>query len=130
MIGAINAIGRAMTYPLASEGHVRAAELHINTALRFVNNPHTQSDLNGALQMLNAFRYRGDRGALAMARERTECALNEAQQARLAAQTVYRPVLPQPYPVVAYPPAYSVPFRNNGLTISRGAFSITIPLGR
>ncbi len=130
MIAAINSIGFAMAYPVASEGYVRAAELQLNTALRFVNNRDSASDLNAALQMLNAFRYRGDRGALAAALQRTECALADAQQAQRAAQTVYRPVLPQPYPVVAYPPAYPVPFRNNGLTLSRGAFSITIPLGR
>jgi hypothetical protein len=130
MIAAINSIGIAMAYPLSSEVHLRAAELHLNTALRFVSCPHAQRDLNGALQMLNAFRYRGDRGALAAALQRTECALHEAQQDRLAATTVYRPVLPQPYPPVAYPPAYPVPLRNQGLTISKGAFSITIPLGR
>lgn len=138
MIAAINSIGVAMAYPLQSEVHVRAAEIHLNAALRYVSCPHVQRDLNGALQMLNAFRYRGDRGALAAALQRTECALREAQQDRLDAQTVYRPALPQvvpqfvpqPYPPVAYPPAYPVPFRNNGLTISKGAFSITIPLNR
>jgi len=133
MIAAINSIGIAMTYPLASEPHVRSAEIHINAALRFVTCPHVQSDLNAALQMLNAFRYRGDRGALTAALQRTECALREAQQDRLE-QTVYRPQLPQlvpqPYPPVAYPPVYPVPYRNNGLTISKGAFSITIPLNR
>lgn len=130
MIAAINSIGIAMAYPLSSEAHVRAAEIHLQTALRLSNCSHVQGDLNAALQMLNAFRYRGDRGALAAALQRTECALREAQEDRLSAQTVYRPVVPQPYPPVAYPTAYPVPFRNNGLTISKGAFSITIPLGR
>lgn len=134
MIAAINSIGFAMAYPLASDGHVRAAEIHLNAALRFVTCTHAQRDLNGALQMLNAFRYRGDRGALALALQKTECALSEAQQDRLAAQTVYRPQLPQfvpqPYPPVAYPPVYPVPYRNNGLTISKGAFSISIPFNR
>jgi hypothetical protein len=134
MIAAINSIGIAMAHPLASEGHVRAAEVHLNQALRFADCQHVQGDLNAALQMLNAFRYRGDRGALAAALQRTECALHEAQEHRLTAQTVYRPQLPQfipqSYPPVAYPPVYPVPYRNNGLTISKGAFSITIPLNR
>lgn len=130
MIAAINAIGRAMAFPRASEAHVHAAELQLNAALRFVNNPRSQRDLNGALQMLNAFRYRGDHGALVIARQRTEWALAEAQHARVGGHTVYHPVLPQPYPPVVYPPAYPVPLRNQGLTISKGAFSITIPLGR
>jgi hypothetical protein len=62
MIAAINSIGVAMAYPLQSELHVRAAEMHLNAALRFSTCAHVAGDLNGALQMLNAFRYRGDRG--------------------------------------------------------------------
>ncbi len=129
LIAAINSLGWAMAYPLSSEVHVNAAELQIKLALRFLNNRHEQAELNGALHMLNAFRYRGDRAALGWALQRTECALADAQQTRLAARQVYRPVLPQPYPAPVYGPVYPASYAQRGLTIQRGAFSITIPLG-
>lgn len=132
LIVAINAMNQALRIPQHQEVALNAAEYQIKMALRIQECNHVQRDLNGALQMLNAYRYRRDPAALQAALARTECALNELREHCLAEQQALRPVLPPPvvYPPVAYPPVYPVPYQNRSLTISKGSFSITIPLNR
>jgi hypothetical protein len=130
LVVAINAINRALQFPQLGDVQINAAVYQIEMALRIQDCLHVQRDLNKALQMLNAYRYRRDPAALQIALERTECALNELREDCLAKQQVYRPGYPQPQPPVVYPVAYPVPVQNRSLTIAKGAFSITIPLGR
>jgi hypothetical protein len=128
LVVAINAINHALISPQIGDVQVNAAEYQIKMALRIQECLHVQRDLNGALQMLNAYRYGRNPAALRKALEKTECALNELREDCLAKQQAYLPEMPQP-PVV-YQPAYPVPYQNRSLTISKGAFSITIPLNR
>ncbi len=127
---AINAMNQALRIPQHQEVALNAAEYQIKMALRIQECNHVQRDLNGALQMLNAYRYRRDPAALQAALARTECALNELREHCLAEQQAIRPMLPPPPPPVVYPSVYPVPYQNRSLTISKGAFSITIPLNR
>ena len=130
LVVAINAMNQALQIPPHREVALNAAEYQIKMALRIQECSHVQRDLNGALQMLNAYRLRRDPTALQAALERTESALNELREDCLAQQQALRPVLPLPPPPVVYPPVYPVPYQNRSLTISKGSFSITIPLNR
>ncbi len=55
MIEAINAMSRAHQNPLASIGHVRAAQGHLRTALRVLNNQSALFQLQAAAASLDSF---------------------------------------------------------------------------
>jgi hypothetical protein len=83
MIEAINAMSRAHHNPLASIGHVRAAQGHLRTALRVLNNQSALFQLQAAAASLDSFSVTGDRFALQNAMQHTEQALAMEQQTRL-----------------------------------------------